>query len=209
MVVWSRRCFPISSPSSFPLAFALPHMFLLYPPPQTCAHATAEKGACVHERVCPWTEAASATHLPGEKWCDVIACYSHSAASQRWPLVHRPPLNLWQHQSRAAAYSDSRGCWYHHEEREPRWEDNTRGTTLRSARWTAALSDIGCLHQVLSKHLAFTYALIQIYGLCNWSWWKSAYIWSCTNTYVKDRSQIAAALQTGPTRPQLHHYMRL
>lgn len=173
MVVWSRRLLPHLF---FPLLFTLLLPACLCPPPQIqpcsclhpsipppCAHVTAEKGAFMHERVCPWTEAASATHLPWEKWCDVIACYSYSAASQRWPLVHRPPLNLWQHQSAAAAaYSDSRGCWYHHEERGPGCEDNMRGTTQISARWTAALSDIGRLHEVLSKHLAFTYALIQI-----------------------------------------------
>lgn len=161
MVMWSRRCFPnafflFSSPSSFlyscfPASMPSPtdSTMFLYTSFYTCISAPSNMSlmhnkecACMSVHACPWTEAASATLLPVEKSRDVIDCYSYSNSESAQRVGTPPPLALWQHQSRAAAYSDSRGCWHHHEEREPGCEDrNMRRRRQISARWTAALSD--------------------------------------------------------------------
>lgn len=50
--------------------------------------------------------------------CDVIDCYSHYCSESEPAVGTPPPSALQQHQPRAAACSERRGCWYYCGERE-------------------------------------------------------------------------------------------
>lgn len=91
---------PPSCTLVFPLAFPSPTEWtmFLYTSFYTCISAPSNMSlmhnkecACMSVHACPWTEAASATHLPVEKSRDVIDCYSYSNSESVQRIGTPPP----------------------------------------------------------------------------------------------------------------------
>ena len=138
-----------------------------------CPKSQAIRDEYMRERAHPWTCAGSCTHLHHrEACCDVIEHYSHYHSESVASVGTPPPSALRQHQSKAAAFSERRGCWPYYEERVWMWRQKCKeisgeGCLLLAARINSTIDRLLLFEYMLNKkrHFCCTH-LIRFSGVC-------------------------------------------